>query len=431
MQAIDLLTQYRVPRGMPIDYAPPLKGRSTRFYCQPTNSANEFWRLAAALHVMDCARLRVEELEFSTHCAELLQLEGKIARLYEFLTQRPLQLKFSRTKPPPSDRTISATRSIGSLVLFSGGLDSLAAAISSTNGRSLLFHVTTSNIVLSKVETLKESNRILRSRPAYFADCRFSSMGGGFSQTRGLLFVSAAVNAASHLGVKEIVIGENGPLMINPGVSPSWGPTRNAHPRLITDIQSIVEDLGYGDLRVTAVNKDKTKAEVVLEIAEKWGDSIRRSYSCSRTRGMRAMCGLCLGCFVRRLSLDALGISDSPSLYKHDALAVGSSGLTGHERSRIDGLKDALSYYKRFVVGSSPPMEWSLDIPDGFFEDAKGMLRRFSLDLFLGIRNCLRRITGGPSALREYCRGALDEIGSEELSRRQSELFSKQWRSVT
>jgi len=425
MQATNLLAQYKVPRAMPIDYAPALKCRSQRFYCQPTTPANEFWRLAVALHAVDNARLRVDELEFSTHCQEFLQLGDKIAQLYEFLTKKPLRLKVSRTNPPPGDRTISVTRSIESLVLFSGGLDSLATAISTSNGRSLLFHATTSNIVLSKVEALRESNRILKGRPAYYADCRFSSMGGGFSQTRGLLFLSAAVNAAGHLGVKEVVMGENGPLMINPEVSPSWSPTRNTHPRLITDIQSITEDLGYDDLKITAVNKDKTKAEVVLEVAERVGDSISRSYSCPRTRGTSAMCGLCFGCFVRRLSLDALNIGDSPTLYKQDALAVGSSGLTEYERSRIDGLKDALSYYKRFVVGSNPPTDWSLDIPNGFFENAKGMLRRFSLDLFLGIRNCLQRSGDGPSALKEYCRGALDEIDSEELARRQSELSPK------
>ena len=430
MDAKSVLTEYNVPKEMPISYTSPYGlDHSGEFAC--TNASNELWKLVSVLHILDRINLSGREIEFHTHCQELSEVSEEVESLYGFLTERSVRIRVRIVAPPPTQQKLFEPRSRRPLVLYSGGLDSVAAALSMNQQMpSLLFHATTSNIILSRAKELRNSCLGLACSPIACGDCRFSSLGGGFSQTRGLLFLSAAINAASNLGINQVIMGENGPLMINPSVSPSSISSKNAHPRLLIDLQRIIHELGYGKLSLVALHKDLTKAEIVFRIPEAWKDSIAKSYSCSRTQGLTAMCGLCFACFVRKLSLLAASVHEPDSLYEADPLTV---GYQEHffDKNLMD-LKDSLSYYKRFATESDVPIDWNTHIPPSFFENAEEMLHRFALDLFLGARNYFReRKIIWSNALSKYCLDAIDEIGASKLDARESELKTQnggKWR---
>jgi hypothetical protein len=425
MDAKSILAEYYVPDEMRIDYVFPFRVEpSSRFVC--TDGSNELWKLIAVLHIVDRTNLRAQEIEFSTHCKELLELSNDIETLYGFLTGKSIRIRIMVTPPKSVQQRIGEPKPSGSLVLFSGGVDSLAAAVSTTEKvPSLLFHATTSNVIMSKASDLRyASSRLLRT-PIAYGDCRFSSLGGGFSQTRGLLFLAAATNAAANLGVNQIIIGENGPLMINPLVSPASISTKNAHPKLIVGFQEIMQKLGYRGMHLVAPHKDMTKTEVILDALQGLQDTIMKSYSCWRTQGLSAMCGVCFSCYVRKLSLLAAGIDEPDSLYEDDPFTLYVSESTSESCLRdLMDLKDSLTYYKRFAIGSDIPLDWKTDLPPNFFEDPTEMLQKFALDLFVGVRGYFRRgrLASFSTALGKYSLDAIGEIGQSKLDSRESEL---------
>lgn len=336
-----------------------------------------------------------------------------------------VEIRIQRSPKKSIQRILSETRLSQPIVLFSGGLDSLAAALSI--GRAVcpvLFHATTSNVILAKVRELRDSSSAFSGCPMTAGDCRFASLGGGSAQTRGLLFLASAANVASTLGIDRIVIGENGPLMINAQVSPFSIPSKTAHPKLIVEFENIVRDLFPFSLHIDAVHKDMTKSEVVLGVREDLGESLHKSYSCWRTQGLRTMCGMCFACLVRRLSLLAIGITEDDSVYEADPFRADFSELGPAGQNAVSDLKDSLTYYKRFAMNCDEPVGWDSGISTSFFEDPSALLRRFSYDLFLGIRSYSKSHdhVGSYNALYRYCLDSIQDIGTSRLDERDSEL---------
>jgi 7-cyano-7-deazaguanine synthase in queuosine biosynthesis len=424
MDAKSILGHYGVPNQMPFDYTVSMS-RSPSRIIECSGVANELWKLVALLHIIERARPSVDEIEFSTQFDELAGLSERLEGLFEFLTSgMSVKIRIQRSSKKSIQRILSEARLSQPIVLFSGGLDSLAAALSiSRTACPVLFHATTSNVILAKVRELKDSSSALSGCPMTAGDCRFASLGGGSAQTRGLLFLASAANVASTLGIDRIVVGENGPLMINAQVSPFSIPSKTAHPRLIVEFESILQDL-LVDLHIDAVHKDMTKSEVVLGVREDLGESLHKSYSCWRTQGLKAMCGMCFACFVRRLSLLATGIAEDDSVYEADPFRADFSQLDPAGQNAVSDLKDSLTYYKRFAMRCDEPVGWDSGISASFFEDPVALLRRFSTDLFVGIRSYSKSHdhVGPYNALYRYCLDSIQEIGTGRLDERESEL---------
>jgi len=424
MDAREILAHYNVPDAMPLDYAGAFNLEpAKRFSC--VTPANELWKIIAALHIFERAGLSSNELEFSTHHDALQNVAADLQDLFKFLTDTSVRISIRPRPPVLGEQTLlEQFSSQEPIVLFSPGLDSLAAALATNEScRPVLLHVSTSNIMLAKARELRNRYPVLLADTMVSGDCRFSSLGGGISHTRGLLFLSAAFNAALTLGITRIIIGENGPLMINPSVSPFSVPTRNAHPKLIEGFQKIIQKLGYPEIHLAAMHKDMTKSEVLLGVSEKLGSLASKSYSCSITQGQTAMCGLCFACFVRKTSMLAIGVVEPDSLYEADPFAVDIKTLGPVDQGRVNDLKDSMTYFKQFIIGPHPN-DWLDEIPSSFFTDPDAMLRRFALDLFVGTRRYfrLRESKGSTNALSKYCLDAIGEIGSHTLDEREAEL---------
>lgn len=271
-----------------------------------------------------------------------------IGKMLRFLTGDRWRL-FVRPRPKdvPSLSVASDTlplHGLDEVSLFSGGLDSLIAAIDSLSGGKhplLISHYW-------DAETAKAQSYLLERLESKFGDEVFKSIrvrlgfdrnaldtGQSENTQRGrsfLFYALASLAAASFGKMTTVNVPENGLIALNVPLDPlRFGAlsTRTAHPHFMASMQQLLDRLG---LQVSLRNpyRHQTKGEMTKDCADKsyLKTVVASSMSCSspakaRYRGLSPRhCGYCVPCLIRRASLKAgLGIDD-PTLYTVEDLSA-------------------------------------------------------------------------------------------------------------
>ena len=141
---------------------------------------------------------------------------------------------------------------------------------------------------------------------------------------RGVMFLTNLLCVASECNTKRIIIPENGPFMINYPVSMTVSPTRTTNPVMIKDWSKLFQKITSTNIKIEMPFLNKTKAEVILESQEP--KLIKYSWSCSTSQGISKMCGICMACFVRILSLYAIDQGENlENKYELNALRIRTS----------------------------------------------------------------------------------------------------------
>ena len=271
-----------------------------------------------------------------------------IGKMLRFLTGDRWRL-FFRLRPKEASSLSVATdklplHGLDEVSLFSGGLDSLIAAIDSlTEGTHPLFvsHYW-------DAETAKAQSYLLERLETKFGDEAFKSMRVrlGFDRNaldtgqtedtqrgRSFLFYALASLAAASFGTRTTVnVPENGLIALNVPLDPlRFGAlsTRTAHPHFMASMQRLLDGLG---LQVSLNNpyRHRTKGEMTEDCADKayLRTIVGSSMSCSspakaRYKGLSPRhCGYCVPCLIRRASLKAGLGSDDPTLYTVEDLSA-------------------------------------------------------------------------------------------------------------
>lgn len=203
--------------------------------------------------------------------------------------------------------------------LFSGGLDStaLAADLGHRTGSNVLFVMFFDPSMKDRQREIFNLVDTLGPRTLRHWQLSQTVLGHGrsleqSSRTRGLLYMAAAIYAASAHELRTISVPENGHLAINPPLSPSRPvacSTRSVHPRTLGLLNQLVADVG-GNVKVENPLKNLTKGEV-CRLALDAGltqDDLFRTVSCShppikRSRSTSYNCGHCYACLIRRAGL--------------------------------------------------------------------------------------------------------------------------------
>ena len=268
-----------------------------------------------------------------------------LGRALAFLTTDRWTLRFHRggldvpvpavPQMPPQD----------SIVLLSGGLDSLVGAIDLTGaGHSPL---AVSQTVRGDADTQREFaariggglNHLQMSHAAHLPGDRETSQ-----RSRSLMFLAFGVLAATalagyrNLDVVPIYVCENGFIALNP---PLTGgrigslSTRTAHPEFLGRLQEILDAAGLR-VRITNPYATRTKGEMMLECTD---HALLRalaptSTSCGRfQRFSYRHCGRCVPCQVRHAAFLAWGVPDNTD-YVYEPL-----GLPGSDHSGFDDVR--------------------------------------------------------------------------------------------
>jgi len=239
--------------------------------------------------------------------------------------------------PEPSHRWQATAR--GKVLLFSGGLDSFAAALQFGNSGEivhLISHVTANQTVSGAQEILSE---YLNKRfPKQFQ--RTAIRVGGRTttnfpfpsdsdredtqRTRSFLFLSLAGITARRIGISDVVvIAENGQLAIHVPLTAariSAFSTHTAHPEFIDLMGKILNRLLRYPIEITNPFLYYTKGEVVKDAVTHHSKIVPSAVSCwkaSRVSG-KNHCGSCIPCLVRRIGIESNGSKIDE--YKRDLL---------------------------------------------------------------------------------------------------------------
>ena len=298
----------------------------------PNSLESDLLGLAAAIFAVDRGQKRGEREEFArnleihvpvVNVGRLQPLMQQVERTLRLLSNDMWSITLVQEQgtlagPPPK------VTNPGKVLLFSGGLDSLAAAVEFSQDPlplALVSHTTknsrTSNIQQSLFEMLQQKGRNVehysyfvssKNKNAFVHDCESSQ------RTRSFVFLVLAAISAVRLARREILLmAENGQMAIHLPLSSARMAafsTHTAHPDVLVEMQSFLSAALEVSFKITNPYVSKTKREVIQPIISVLPDAVALSNSCwknSRTSPDATHCGECIPCFVRRIAIESYG----------------------------------------------------------------------------------------------------------------------------
>ena len=233
------------------------------------------------------------------------------------------------------EKNVPCAEGSGQTLLFSGGLDSLAAAIEfgkQEKTLQLVSHITrnrTTNQAQKNLATDLKNHGLDLPHHQFFVSS--SSQKAGLSQldhdiensqrTRSFLFLVLGALAARRAGHVEIVyLAENGQMAIHlPLTQGRIGAfsTHTAHPDVLVGMKSFLSKALNVSFQILNPYVHLTKAEVVKKVINLSADMIPTANSCWRSARLSTHCGECIPCFIRRIAIE-YSISEDPTVYDKD-----------------------------------------------------------------------------------------------------------------
>ena len=256
------------------------------------------------------------------------EVKSALEELVGFLSGDTFSFQFLKSDEPPAFPSRlplrlgdAAQRRSDQVLLFSGGLDSLAGAVeelSQTDDRIVLASHRSSDQVFSRQKALAAalSHRFpgrvvhvpveITMRPG-LRDVEFTQ------RTRTFLFSAIGCVVAEMMGCARIPFFENGIMSFNLPIAPQIigsRATRSTHPLALRQMTEFANQVLGTPFEVANPFVWRTKAEIVRLIGQ-YGqaDLVAGSISCTHIRrpGQRTHCGECAQCLHRRLGILAAG----------------------------------------------------------------------------------------------------------------------------
>lgn len=334
-----------------------------------TTLETDLLTIAASIFAVDRGQKRGEREEFArllelyipvTNVGRLQPLIPIVEYTLRLLSNDTWQLNLLQAPGaifvPPSAKTSS-----GKVLLFSGGLDSLAAALEFSNGPdslALVSHVTknrqTSN-AQQTLYTLLLAKGCNLSRYSYFVSAKdkgqFEHAVENSQRTRSFLFLTLAALTANRLGRRNIVVlAENGQMAIHLPLSSARMAafsTHTAHPDVLAQMQLFLSGAFGIDFTIENPYVQKTKKEVIKPIIETAPELLIHSNSCwknSRVKGA-THCGECIPCFIRRIAIESY--QPDSTQYGRDVFAADFGSLPASDEGRRN-LADIAEFTLKF-----------------------------------------------------------------------------------
>ena len=388
-----------------------------RAFSEPTSLEDDLLVVAAAVYACDLAFKRGarEHITRSIHLRipvvntqAFARLRDDLEHILYVLSHDNWTIEFSKRAGTPETSLTWPTKQ-GTTLLFSGGLDSLAAAVDLLNTQGparvqFASHITGNQVTRGTQETL---TAYLQTK--YAASVRRVALRtGGINhrefpfpadqereetqRTRSFMFLAIAAIAARRSGHNDVVmIAENGQMAIHLPLSAARigaFSTHTAHPEFVHFAQRFFSTVLEHHLTITNPYVYQTKAEVVRALTAQHPDAIPLSVSCWRGSRVTSShhCGDCVPCLVRRIALEANGVRIKE--YARDLLSNDVSSLPTDDEGKRN-LVDLIEFATTFH--SLPPSQLEFFYPDVFSQyfdkDAvMNMYHRFSDEAFAVLR---------------------------------------------
>jgi 7-cyano-7-deazaguanine synthase in queuosine biosynthesis len=246
-----------------------------------------------------------------------------------------------------------------SIILFSGGLDSLAGTIEclekSDDNVCLVSHQSQPGTKKTQKRLFEALNRYYPGRVALYSfGCNLHSIHAQeeTQRSRAFLYTSIAIAIAYAYSQEFIFVYENGVTSINFSRRQDLAnarASRTTHPKTIFLLQKLFNIINDKPIEIMLPFLWKTKAEIFQSIIEnKHGELIPSSVSCSRTfqnLGQATHCGICFQCIDRRIAAYASGSEDldESGIYSNDMI-VNAIESGESKTSLVDYLRQAKNF---------------------------------------------------------------------------------------
>lgn len=315
-------------------------------------------------------------------------VQDSLRRTLQFLSNDSYSFRFTALKTVDVEqqyldfgRTDWAFNDVPDVLMFSGGLDSLAGAVetaaSSTNPLLLVSHRPVGQISARQQKLFHELQSMFKNVPMLHVPVwinKENKHGHEPTQrTRSFLFTAIGLCVGSLTSAKRILFYENGVVSLNLPVADEVlraRASRTTHPlslTLLTEFACLAMDR---EVHVVNPFAKRTKTEIVAAIESRdAGRLIGHSVSCAHTMFMpkgQQHCGTCSQCIDRRIGIIAAGCSGL-----EDANDYVSDVFTG---PRQNGIEQAMAiHYARHAMELRSM-------------SASAFATRFSLDLTRAVR---------------------------------------------
>jgi 7-cyano-7-deazaguanine synthase in queuosine biosynthesis len=272
-------------------------------------------------------RIAVRDLEFW----KSREIRTLLSETLSFLSEDRFEFAFERTRRPPSEQGFLELEGDGPragfrperVILFSGGLDSMAGAAESLLRDKVpvvLVSHHSSNLARGVQRTLAEALRTRAGSDRLLHVTVRINKGSGSAveesqRTRAFLFASLGFAVGTMMGQHRVSFYENGIVSLNlplAGHVLGTRATRTTHPRSLVEFGRLFSAVAGTEMRVDNPFFWDTKAGVVRRLAEAGCTSlIAKTFSCANVRRATSLggqhCGVCSQCLDRRFGVLAAG----------------------------------------------------------------------------------------------------------------------------
>ncbi len=252
-----------------------------------------------------------------------------------FLSEDNYEFVFSRMASPPLFQdylefkaTMGDPEPVERVILFSGGLDSLAGAVEEVLVKkrrvALVSHKPVDHLAKKQRELVAEITKRAgdpKLKPVHFPVLanRIGEIEGDHTQrTRSFLYASLAAAVANYFGLNQLYFYENGVVSINlPLCAQEIGgrATRTTHPQTLHGYERLFSLVMDATFTVENGLLWETKEDVVRRLVNAGhADLVKNTLSCSHTRQYTCkspQCGLCSQCLSRRVATLGAGPRDN------------------------------------------------------------------------------------------------------------------------
>jgi hypothetical protein len=301
------------------------------YFGQVDSLEEDLLLVAAGIFAADRAMVRGERESFHrefdvtfalAHPERFERAKGRLETVLHLLTHDSWRLRFEADSFASRERVARWPEpGAGATLLFSGGIDSLAAAIErlGTPPLQLVSHHTRNQRTRTAQTNLAQNLRTLgfegQHRSFFVSSRDRAGLVGhgeeGSQRTRSFVFLVLGALAALHEGHGELLwMAENGILAIHlPLSSARIGAfsTHTAHPQVVAEIEAFLENVLDRGLTISNPFLYRTKGEVAGIVAGRNSDLLFQSESCwmnARLPPGVSHCGECIPCLHRHIAVE-------------------------------------------------------------------------------------------------------------------------------
>lgn len=298
------------------------------------------------------------------------------------------------------------------VMLFSGGLDSLAGAIERLNenpNRKLCLVSHKSNNTSTSIQNKLTENlgqtygdRIIK----YGFECRNRHMKTKeeTQRTRMFLFSAIAFAICNRLNKNELFIYENGVTSINVPIQVDTinaRASRTTHPKTIGLLERFYRLLNP-KFEIVTPYRANTKAEIVEKFRTYRAQNfIPSSVSCSSTRSKpqgTPHCGTCSQCIDRKFAMYAVGLDEEDDNYETDFILDENNNELRNRLLNMLMFANKIKHSTPFELWGHSPTDffdivsyWQGDNPDEKMAEISVLLNRFADSIWTASRLMLSK----------------------------------------